>query len=242
MPRIGNVEVSDEVLNSLSRGESARTVALKLHAHADAAGLPAGAGQAGGNGPFRQRWLGFLCALTDAYAAIASHDWRAAQAPLTQAQDAAGVLRLGRHAVEIMAMRALAQEQLGNAGAGLLREAQALASTYGLLRTIADAHPLLATWVSRLDGAAAAANPAPAAPAAPAANRPRALPSMVLTPKEREVLELLARNLSNKEIALALAVGEETVKWHVKNLFGKLDAASRKHVVQRARLLGLLEG
>ena len=69
---------------------------------------------------------------------------------------------------------------------------------------------------------------------------PRATASMALTPKEREVLELLARNLSNKEIALAMEVGEETIKWHVKNLFGKLAAGTRKQVVQRAQLLGLL--
>ena len=56
------------------------------------------------------------------------------------------------------------------------------------------------------------------------------------------MLELLARNLSNKEIAQAMAVGEETVKWHLKNLFGKLDAGTRKHVVRRAQILGLLEG
>ena len=66
-------------------------------------------------------------------------------------------------------------------------------------------------------------------------------PSMALTPKEREVLELLARGLSNKEIARALQVGEETVKWHLKNLFAKLDAGTRKQVVQRARIHGLLE-
>jgi LuxR family maltose regulon positive regulatory protein len=65
---------------------------------------------------------------------------------------------------------------------------------------------------------------------------------MMLTPKERIVLEHLARNLSNKEIAQAMEVGEETVKWHVKNLFAKLDAGTRKHVVRRAQLLGLLEG
>ncbi len=47
---------------------------------------------------------------------------------------------------------------------------------------------------------------------------------MVLTPKEREVMELLARNLSNKEIGRAMQVGETTVKWHVKNLLAKLDA------------------
>ena len=66
-------------------------------------------------------------------------------------------------------------------------------------------------------------------------------PSMALTPKERRVLELLARNLSNKEIAMAMQIGEETIKWHLKNVFGKLAAGSRKQVVRRAHLLGLLE-
>ncbi len=49
---------------------------------------------------------------------------------------------------------------------------------------------------------------------------------MVLTPEEREVLESLARNFSNKEIAQAMTVGEETVKWRLKNLFGQLDAGT----------------
>jgi len=56
------------------------------------------------------------------------------------------------------------------------------------------------------------------------------------------VLELLARNLSNKEAAEASGVGEETVKRHMKNRFAKLDAANRKHLVKRAQLLELLEG
>ena len=38
-----------------------------------------------------------------------------------------------------------------------------------------------------------------------------------------------------------MQVGEETIKWHMKNLFAKLDAGTRKQVVQRARILGLLE-
>jgi LuxR family maltose regulon positive regulatory protein len=38
-----------------------------------------------------------------------------------------------------------------------------------------------------------------------------------------------------------MEVGEEPVKWHLKNLFGKLSAGNRKHVVRRAHLLGLLE-
>jgi LuxR family maltose regulon positive regulatory protein len=63
----------------------------------------------------------------------------------------------------------------------------------------------------------------------------------LLTGKEREVLTLLSRNLSNKEIAAAMNVGDQTVKWHVKNVFNKLNAASRKHAVARARMLGLVD-
>jgi LuxR family maltose regulon positive regulatory protein len=54
------------------------------------------------------------------------------------------------------------------------------------------------------------------------------------------VLDLLARHLSNKEIGRAMQAGETTVKWHVKNLFAKLDAGTRQQVVLRARILGLL--
>ena len=63
----------------------------------------------------------------------------------------------------------------------------------------------------------------------------------LLTAKEREVLILLSRNLSNKEIALAMGIGEQTIKWHMKNLFSKLNAAGRKHAVARARLLGIVD-
>ena len=56
------------------------------------------------------------------------------------------------------------------------------------------------------------------------------------------MLALLARNLANKEIAIALDIGLETVKWHLKNLFVKLDAGDRRQLVSRARLLGLLPG
>ena len=54
------------------------------------------------------------------------------------------------------------------------------------------------------------------------------------------MLRLLGSGLSNKHIARALEVSDETVKWHLKNLFLKLSAGSRKHAVDRARLLGLL--
>ena len=100
-----------------------------------------------------------------------------------------------------------------------------------------DAHPALGDWVRDVARRAAPSAPgrrravAPQPPPARDAAAAGVTPSMALTPKEREVLELLARNLSNKEIGLAMQVGEETIKWHMKNLFAKLDAGTRKQVV-----------
>ncbi len=124
-----------------------------------------------------------------------------------------------------------------------------LAAAVGLAQPFADAHPLLGEWAARVatqavpgDGQAGDARPQrPRTPAPREAATPRMNPSMALTPKERRVLELLARNLSNKEIAMAMQIGEETIKWHLKNVFGKLAAGNRKQVVRRAHLLGLLE-
>jgi ATP/maltotriose-dependent transcriptional regulator MalT len=82
------------------------------------------------------------------------------------------------------------------------------------------------------------ADPAPATAAGD--DRQRREPGKTLTPKERSILLLLARNYSNKEIAKAIAMSDETVKWHLKNLFSKLGAGSRKHAVTRARTLGFI--
>jgi LuxR family transcriptional regulator, maltose regulon positive regulatory protein len=203
-------------------------------------------------GPLCRRAVELLRIVSHANAAIAAQNWRAALEALTRAGPMAETMALGRVRIEIMALRAYAMNRNSEDGRALLQEAMTLAQTYGLARTFVDAHPALADWARRIaeegSGAGEAARSVPLAPrmVRPPVERsttgPRAVPSMVLTPKEREVLELLARNLSNKEIALAMAVGEETVKWHLKNLFGKLDAGTRKHAVRRAQLLGLLEG
>jgi LuxR family maltose regulon positive regulatory protein len=170
---------------------------------------------------------------------------------LERAEAAAQASRLTRLRVEIMGLRAWALDRCGERSASLLHEATDLARAYGLLRVFADAHPGLVEWV--LDAARASREasaggiPTAAAASSPAAQPPRdaaaarLMPSTALTSKEREVLELLARNLTNKEIALALQVSDQTIKWHLKNLFSKLDAGSRKQAVLRARILGLLE-
>ncbi|HRI17836.1 MAG TPA: helix-turn-helix domain-containing protein, partial [Burkholderiaceae bacterium] len=60
------------------------------------------------------------------------------------------------------------------------------------------------------------------------------------TPKELQVLRLLARGYTNKEIAISLEVSDQTVKWHLKQVFAKLEVGSRRQAVSRARALGVL--
>lgn len=67
-----------------------------------------------------------------------------------------------------------------------------------------------------------------------------AAPPQTLTPREREVLQLLAEGLPNKVIALRLGITEHTVKFHVNALLGKLNAQSRTDAVVRATRLGLI--
>ena len=61
-----------------------------------------------------------------------------------------------------------------------------------------------------------------------------------LTPREFEVLQLLAEGLANKAIALQLGISEHTVKFHVNAILAKLGAQSRTQAVVRATRLGLI--
>jgi two-component system nitrate/nitrite response regulator NarL len=61
-----------------------------------------------------------------------------------------------------------------------------------------------------------------------------------LTPREQEVLQLLAEGLPNKTIADRLHISEHTVKFHVNAILSKLGAQSRTEAVVRATRLGFL--
>ena len=64
--------------------------------------------------------------------------------------------------------------------------------------------------------------------------------SLGITARELEILGLVARGLSNREIAAQLFVSENTVKTHCSRAFDKLGAARRTQAVQRGKELGLL--
>ena len=62
-----------------------------------------------------------------------------------------------------------------------------------------------------------------------------------LTPREFDVLELLADGLTNREIAAKLAISHHTVKFHLTSLMNKLDVHSRTEAVTKASKAGILE-
>lgn len=64
--------------------------------------------------------------------------------------------------------------------------------------------------------------------------------SLEITDREYQVLELISKGLSNKEIANQLFLTESTIKTHVSNLLVKLDAKRRTQAVQVAQELNIL--
>jgi len=61
-----------------------------------------------------------------------------------------------------------------------------------------------------------------------------------LTPRERDILILVADGRSDREVAEALFIGQGTVRSHLTNIFGKLEVGSRTAAVAAARRLGIL--
>lgn len=192
--------------------------------------------------------------IAHAYFHVAAGNWQQVRQTLASVKPQAERLRRNRDWLQIQLLEALAVKHCGQDGDILLIETLYSVDALGLGRLLADTHPELGPWAHSvradpqaqrlLKARGLAAEPAPPARLAAAAIATAAVkvaPSMLLTIKEREVIGLAARNLSNKEIAAALDLSVQTVKWHLKNLFGKLDAGNRKHMVDRARMLGIIE-
>ena len=114
---------------------------------------------------------------------------------------------------------------IGAGASGYLLKAAPEAELLAGIRAVAAGEVALAPSVSRVLVRQAAARPAPA---------------VALTPRELDVLRLVAEGLSNREIGQRLHLGEATVKTHLLTAFLKLGAKSRTGAVTRARELGLL--
>ena len=65
-------------------------------------------------------------------------------------------------------------------------------------------------------------------------------PVELLTPRELQVLALVADGLANKAIAASLGISDETVKFHLGSVFGKLGASNRTDAVRQALRRGLI--
>jgi LuxR family maltose regulon positive regulatory protein len=159
--------------------------------------------------------------------------------------------------VKTLALQALAHYILGEAAPALaaLEPALALAEPEGYVRVFVDegrpmaallrqghAHGMLphvmATLLAAFDGQEPGSTAQPTVRAPTSAGGPSV--AEPLTERERDVLRLLAAGRSNPEIARILYVEVNTVKTHVKSLFGKLGVHSRVQAAQRAQELGLL--
>ncbi len=203
-------------------------------------------------GPAHRPFLGLVdrrLAVATAWVCLSRADPEGAEAALSLF----GQLRAGPgrspDALAARALQALALYQLGRPGAReSLSEVLSLAGLGGMRWFVENAHPDLASMIECADPHAVAASK-PAVPAWPHSGTASVPPpsagggaatSGLLTPREARILSLLAAGMANKEIARAMDIGEQTVKWHLKNVFAKLNAANRRHAVDRARLLGVL--
>lgn len=75
----------------------------------------------------------------------------------------------------------------------------------------------------------------------PFARNEAAIRSLGLSPRECEILELLASGESNKEMARRLGISPNTVKTHVARIYGKLEVQKRVQAIEKARFLALIQ-
>jgi LuxR family maltose regulon positive regulatory protein len=240
LPRVLFVSLTDQIRLHAMRGRIDTAVGLlaQLDALGPAFDQPA-------YRPFRW-YYERMRALATASVRFAAADLESAAAAFDAWVEAGLAGQTGTLALTARAMLALIDHERGRPEArARMAEVLSLADLGGIRSYIESTHPRLAGLIASIDGAGLPTAPPPvdAAPRrreAAEAGLAMQVAGGLLTPKEAEILSLLAQGKANKEIARAMDIGEQTVKWHLKNVFFKLNAANRKHAVDRARLLGLL--
>jgi len=132
--------------------------------------------------------------------------------------------------------------------ATILHDESSLAPLLGLLRAfprfallLNDSHPdAIAAAITALEQGLTVIDPRLADLLGSAASAEYPPPADPLTARENEVLQLLARGLTNRAIAHELGITQHTVKYHVNAIMSKLAAQSRTEAVVRATQLGLI--
>lgn len=186
--------------------------------------------------------------------AVGDYDDAAARlAPLLSASEARGHQQI---VATLLLQSAIVDQRCGQRDQAREKALAALRLGHrlGLVRSLLDADPsaldlirslseeegfdiLLGFYVERL---CAAQSPPPrgerAQPVADGASNPGH--HEALSDREVDVVRLLAQALPNKKIARTLGLSPETVKWHLKNIYGKLGVAGRDDAVARMRDLG----
>ncbi|MNX45834.1 Serine/threonine-protein kinase PknK [compost metagenome] len=135
------------------------------------------------------------------------------------------------------------------------REALRIGHRLGLVRSLLDADPdalalieavgaepgmdpLLAFYAQRIQASARQSQANAGSGQGAGSDAARTASFELLSPRETEIVQLLQQSMPNKKIARALGVSLDTVKWHLKNVYGKLGATGRDDVVQRLRAAG----
>jgi LuxR family maltose regulon positive regulatory protein len=154
--------------------------------------------------------------------------------------------------IEIQAVQALAFQAARDTPAALaaLEHALTLAEPEGYVRVFVDEGEPMRSLLQRMKDEVRSARVKSyvtellaAFPATVDLHPSALIPHPLIEPlseREREVLNLIAAGLSNHEIADKLIISLGTVKTHINNIFGKLDAKNRTQAVARARELNLL--
>jgi LuxR family transcriptional regulator, maltose regulon positive regulatory protein len=180
--------------------------------------------------------------LTLARLLLAQHHPGKAEEVLDLLQEAAEGEKSEGSLIAIHVLQALCQRALGHPSAAIegLEKAVSLAASAGYRRVFLDEGPILSPllekvrhvapgYVSTLIDGDSAGHPAVQ----------RALPEP-LSRAEREILHLVTRGLTNQEIADRLGTTVGTTKWHVNQIFGKLQVHNRTTAIAKARDLKLL--
>ena len=203
----------------------------------------------GGKAQFMLREVLLAQAIAHARLSIAGGDYRQAASLLEPVRAEWEGRRRMLVACQLRALRAIALHKDGQADKALAELTPALdfGQTHGLARSFLDEganlQPLLAlaTGIPALSDYAARlmADLGAKASVPPSSRTPES--KLLLSAREADILALMGKAMTNKRIAIALEISGETVKWHIKNIFAKLDVMTRADAIAKARRLGLID-